>query len=78
MNTNEIKKDTCCRDDIMGYEMPVYECPQERIVDRYINHTVPHIMPINTRIINHHVMNHEYIPYYTCCEENVIENKCCR
>ena len=33
----------------------IYECPQERVCHRYICHDVPHIMPCNTRIINHHV-----------------------
>lgn len=60
---------------------PVYECPQERVCHRYICHEVPHIMPCNTRIINHHVFRHTYTPEYTCCEENVCENvfgpRCC-
>ena len=33
-----------------------------------------HIIPCNTRIINHHVYRHTYEPAYTCCEENVCEN----
>lgn len=52
---------------------PVYECPQERVVNRQFVHEVPHIVPINTRIINHHIYRHSYSPCYTCCEENV----CC-
>ncbi len=54
--------------------MPVYECPQERVCHRYICYDVPHIMPCNTRIINHHVYRHTYRPEYTYCEENVCEN----
>ena len=57
---------TCCS--------PIYECPQERVVNRYICYEVPHIMPCNTRIINHHVYRHTYRPEYTCCEENVVSN----
>ena len=53
---------------------PIYECPQERVCHRYINYEVPHIMPMNTKIINHHVYKHTFIPQYTCCEENVCEN----
>jgi len=53
---------------------PVYECPQERIIHREIMHEVPHVCPINTRIINHHVYKHTYSPCYTCCEENEICN----
>lgn len=54
--------------------MPIYECPQERVCHRYICYDVPHIMPCNTRIINHHVYRHTYRPEYTYCEENVCEN----
>ena len=54
--------------------MPVYECPQERVCHRYICYEVPHIMPCNTRIVNHHVYRHTFRPEYTCCEENVYEN----
>ncbi len=60
---------------------PIQECPQERVCHRYINYEVPHIIPCNTRIINHHIYRHTYTPCYTCCEENVCENvfdgKCC-
>ena len=55
-----------------GYTMPpVYECPQERVINKEIVHEVPHICPINTRIVNHHIYRHTYSPCYTCCEENV-------
>lgn len=33
-----------------------------------------HIVPINTRVINHHIYKHSYTPCYTCCEENVVSN----
>lgn len=60
---------------------PVYECPQENVCHRYICYDVPHIMPCNTRIINHHIYRHTYRPEYTCCEENVVQNvydrQCC-
>ena len=48
----------------------VYECPIERICHREICHHVPHVCPINTRVINHHIYRHTYTPQYTCCEEN--------
>lgn len=65
-----------------GCEMlPVYECPQERICHREFIHEVPHVCPINTRVINHHIYKHTYTPCYTCCEENVCSNvyegSCC-
>ena len=72
--------DNCCP-KMDGCNCPIYECPQERCFQREINHCVEHIVPINTRIINHHVYHHVYKPMYTCCEENVCsevnDNKCC-
>jgi len=74
-----------------GYSVPmqlegvtcpvVYECPVERVCHREICHHVPHVCPINTRVINHHIYRHTYTPQYTCCEENekcdVYEGNCC-
>ena len=60
---------------------PIQECPQERVCHRYMCYEVPHIMPCNTRIINHHIYRHTYTPCFTSCEENVVSNvydrKCC-
>lgn len=61
---------------------PIMEMPCERVCHREICHTVEHIQPINTRIINHHVYHHTFTPCYTCCEENEIcnvydQNPCC-
>lgn len=60
---------------------PIQECPQERVCHRYICYEVPHVMPCNTRIINHHVYRHTFTPCYTTCEENVVSNiydkNCC-
>ena len=60
---------------------PIYECPRETVVNRYICHEVPHIIPCNTRIINHHIYRHSYMPTYSCCEENDVQNiyerRCC-
>ena len=60
-----------------GVSSPIIEPAQERIVNRTIMHEVPHICPINTRIINNHVYRHTYSPRYTCCEENVCTNVQC-
>lgn len=60
-----------------GCFSPVSECPQERCVHRTIMHEVPHVCPIKTRIINHHVYRHTYRPEYSCCEENVVSNIQC-
>ena len=60
---------------------PIMECPRERCCHRYICHEVPHVVPCNTRIINHHIYKHTYTPSYSCCEENeycnVYEPGCC-
>ena len=56
---------------------PIIEPTQERIVNRTIMHEVPHICPINTRIINNHIFRHTYQPRYTCCEENTVTNVQC-
>lgn len=84
---NETTMDTgssCCNMNYQGQSMmcpPIEECPQERVCHRYLCYEVPHIMPCNTKIINHHVYRHTYTPYYTTCEENVVSNvydrKCC-
>ncbi len=79
---------SCCRPYEMTGETipgvvcpPIYECPQETVCHRYICHEVPHIMPCNTRIVNHHIYRHTYTPTYSCCEENEVQNvyerRCC-
>ena len=50
---------------------------QERVINRTFVHEVPHVCPIHTRIINHHVYKHTYRPQYTCSEENVCSNVQC-
>lgn len=60
---------------------PIIEPMQERCVHRTIVHQVPHVCPIRTRVINHHIFKHCYRPEYSCCEENVVSNvdqgSCC-
>lgn len=56
---------------------PVVEPGRERVVNRTFVHEVPHVCPINTRIINNHVYRHTYQPRYSCCEENVVTNQQC-
>ena len=50
---------------------------RERVINRTFVHEVPHVCPIHTRIINHHVYKHTYRPCYTCSEENVCSNVQC-
>lgn len=62
-------------------QQPIVEPMQEKCVHRTIMHEVPHVCPIRTKIINHHVYRHTYRPEYSCCEENVVSNidngSCC-
>lgn len=57
--------------------MPMNEGVRERVINRTFVHEVPHVCPIHTRIINHHVYKHTYRPAYTCSEENVCSNVQC-
>lgn len=56
---------------------PIREPMREKCVHRTIVHEVPHICPIRTKIINHHVYKHTYRPEYSCCEENTVSNVQC-
>ena len=60
----------------------VNEGIRERVINRTFVHEVPHVCPIHTRIINHHVYKHTYRPVYTCSEENTVSNiqcgSCCQ
>ena len=58
-------------------QSPIIEPMQERVVNRTIVHNVPHVCPIRTRVINHHIFRHTYSPQYSCCEENVCSNVQC-
>lgn len=60
-----------------GCGQPVNEGVQERVVHRTFVHEVPHVCPVHTRIINHHVYKHTYRPQYTCSEENTVSNVQC-
>jgi len=53
---------------------PIVEPMQTRVVNRTFNHIVPHVCPIRTKIVNHHIYKHVYRPQYSCCEENVVCN----
>ena len=80
-NMNNMMMDTtnvgCCSSNTCP---PVMECPQERVCHRQMCYDVPHVIPVNTRIINHHIYRHTYQPMYTCTMEdevcNVYDNKC--
>ena len=78
MNDNMNVENTNC--NLEGIKYPsMCECPQERCCKRDIHHCVEHIVPINTKIINHHIYHHIYKPVYTCTEENVCscDSTCC-
>ncbi len=61
----------CCQNNVCP---PVIECPQERVVCRELCYEVPHIIPINTKIINHHIYRHTYQPVYTSTMEDEVSN----
>ena len=60
-----------------GIEAPIIEPMQQRIINRTIIHEVPHICPLQTKVVNHHVFKHTYQPSYSCCEENVCSEMRC-
>ncbi len=62
---------------MMSTNAPIIEPMRERVVNRTFEHIVPHVCPIRTKIINHHVFKHTYRPDYSCCEENVCTNVQC-
>ena len=72
-------KERCIDNDYNNY-YPNYMpegnlgCPQERVCTRVFVHEVPHMVPIHTRIINHHVYRHTYTPVYTTSECDTCEN----
>lgn len=61
---------------------PVCECPQNQVCHRVLNYNVPHIIPMHTTVVNHHIYNHTYTPVYSYSEvdevENIYQNRCCR
>lgn len=72
----EMMSDNMCPNQMNTCD-PIMECPQEKCVDRFIYYDVPHIIPMNTKIINHHVYRHTYQPMYTCSSIDVCsEIKC--
>ena len=78
MNYNEMDGYAMPMQQQMGSVMnPIVEPGRERIVNRTFVHEVPHVCPINTRIINNHIFRHTYQPRYTCCEENVVTQQQC-
>ena len=78
MNYNDISNMMMPMESQMGSVMsPIVEPGRERVVNRVFVHEVPHICPMNTRIINNHIYRHTYQPRYTCCEENVVTQEQC-
>ena len=58
-------------------QTPIIEPMRERVVNRTFEHIVPHVCPMRTKIINHHIYKHTYRPAYSCCEENVCSEVQC-
>ena len=81
-DNNIINNDMEVDVNMMNQQAPVTassmnEGVQERVINRTFVHEVPHVCPIHTRIVNHHVYKHTYRPVYTCSEENVCSNVQC-
>lgn len=77
-NSNTNTMDFIGGDNMMGtVTSPIVEAGRERCIQRNIVHEVPHICPMNTKIINNHIFRHTYQPRYTCSEENVVTNQQC-
>ena len=92
-NNNVVDNDMNVDINMMGYQnmpqatavccsSPINEAVQEKCIHRTIVHEVPHVCPVHTRIINHHVYKHTYRPAYSCSEENTVSNvqvgSCCQ
>ena len=60
-----------------GTQAPIIEPMQQRVINRTIVHEVPHVCPLQTKIVNHHIFKHTYQPSYSCCEENVCSEVQC-
>lgn len=80
-NNNVVNQDMDVDVQMNSYgDMMGSSCNQgipERVINRTFIHEVPHVCPIHTRIVNHHVYKHTYRPVYTCSEENVCSNIQC-
>ena len=74
VNINDQGQMPMTSSNFMDSQNPIVEPVQERQVHRTIVHQVPHVCPIRTRVINHHIFKHTYCPQYSCCEENVVCN----
>lgn len=74
---NDMNVDINMMDNNSSMMMPMNEGAFEKVVHKTYCYEVPHICPIHTKVINHHVYKHTYKPCYTCSEENVISNIQC-
>ena len=53
-------------------------CPvTNNVIHRTFYHDEEHIVPVNTHIVNHHIIRHFYKPCYSVSEENVVCNVNC-
>ncbi len=76
MNTS-MNNDMGMQQQPMMMGAPISEGVQTKCIHRTFVHEVPHVCPIHTRIINHHIYKHTYQPRYTCSEENTVSNVQC-
>lgn len=74
-NMNSMNNNMMNQPQMMG--APITEGVQQKCIHRTFVHDVPHVCPVHTRIINHHIYRHIYRPRYTCSEENTVSNVQC-
>ena len=57
--------------------LPPIVTRQTNVVHRYFLIDQPHICENETKVINHYVKRHYYIPRDLCCEENTYSEQNC-
>lgn len=50
--------------------LPPIVTRQTNVVHRYFVINQPHICEMETKVVNHYIKRHQYIPKPLCCEEN--------
>lgn len=50
--------------------LPPIVTRQTNVVHRYFVINQPHICEMETKVINHYIKRHQYIPKPLCCSEN--------
>ncbi len=68
---NKCFKNSCCP-VVSECNMPcaeVMECPINKCIQKDYVHSVKHIIPVHTNVVNNHIYKHSYVPEFTYSEE---------